>query len=581
MAFDVDAYNFDEGQEEIVKYYTADFETTTDPNDCRVWAYCICNIDDINDLTYGNDISDFIIWCWKNPRTRIYFHNLAFDGSFIIDYLERNGWKWTNNKEEYGAFTYSTLISDMNLVYSITLHINKCDNVTLYDSYKIIPLSISDMARAYKLDIQKETLDYEAYREKGHILTEEEKIYISHDVQIAAKVLKLFLDNNLKKMTAGSNALSNYKSTIGTAKAFRTFYPVISKDKDEFLRAAYRGGFTYVNPKFAGKEINNGIVLDVNSLYPSVMYGCDGQVMPYGEPEWFDGKYDEKYKESYPLWIASVNCYFKVKENHIPSIQLKHNHMFSSNEYITDSQTVITFCLTNVDWELMQQQYDIFYIKWNGGFMFKANNYMFKDYIDYWINEKNTATIEGNAGKRQIAKLMLNSLYGKFATRMNVVSRRPILENDVIRYVDLPEEEKEPVYLPVGIFVTSYARYKTITAAQFLYDRFIYADTDSLHLIDTELPTNLDIDNVKLGAWKHESTFDRAKFLRQKCYIEHEIGSDNITVHVAGMPKNMHSQVTFDNFKLGAEYDGKLYQHRVNGGIVLAPDKMVIRDTLL
>lgn len=24
--------------------YTADFETTTDPNDCRVWAYGICEI---------------------------------------------------------------------------------------------------------------------------------------------------------------------------------------------------------------------------------------------------------------------------------------------------------------------------------------------------------------------------------------------------------------------------------------------------------------------------------------------------------------------------------------------------------
>ena len=63
MAFNVDDYNFDERQENILKYYTADFETTTDPNDCRVWAYCLCDIDDIENVIYGNSIEKFIDWC--------------------------------------------------------------------------------------------------------------------------------------------------------------------------------------------------------------------------------------------------------------------------------------------------------------------------------------------------------------------------------------------------------------------------------------------------------------------------------------------------------------------------------------
>ena len=36
---------------------------------------------------------------------------------------------------------------------------------------------------------------------------------------------------------------------------------------------------------------------------------------------------------------------------------------------------------------------------------------MFKKYIDYWINEKIEGQKEGSAARRQIAKLMLNSLY--------------------------------------------------------------------------------------------------------------------------------------------------------------------------
>ena len=39
-----------------MKCFTADFETTTDINDCRVWAYAICEIGNIDNFQYGNDI---------------------------------------------------------------------------------------------------------------------------------------------------------------------------------------------------------------------------------------------------------------------------------------------------------------------------------------------------------------------------------------------------------------------------------------------------------------------------------------------------------------------------------------------
>ena len=45
------------------------------------------------------------------------------------------------------------------------------------------------------------------------------------------------------------------------------------------------------------------------------------------------------------------------------------------------------------------------------GYKFKAIKGLFNNYIDYWMNEKINAGKEGNGAKRQIAKLMLNSLY--------------------------------------------------------------------------------------------------------------------------------------------------------------------------
>ena len=51
----------------------------------------------------------------------------------------------------------------------------------------------------------------------------------------------------------------------------------------------------------------------------------------------------------------------------------------------------------------------------------------FKEYIDKWISRKNNATIEKNYGQRTLAKLMLNSLYGKFATKLETKSKFPYL----------------------------------------------------------------------------------------------------------------------------------------------------------
>ena len=554
--------------------YTADFETTTDPNDCRVWAYAVCDIKNTDFVIYGNSISDFIKWVMAASNCQIYFHNLGFDGAFIMDYLERNGWTWIDSFDKVAYHTYMTLISDMNQLYSITLYFTPHVHSRIYDSLKVIPLSVKQMAKAYGLDEGKGELDYEAYREVGHELTEEEKDYIRRDVQITAKVLAEFIDEGLTKMTAGSNALYHYKKMLGGHKNFRRVYPMLDKKDDEFLRKAYKGGFTYVNPKFQGKMIDEGIVFDVNSLYPSVMAACDGQILPLGTPTWFDGEY--VYDRWFPLWIALITFEFDIKKDHIPCIQIKGNFRYKQTEYLEHSDLEVTLCLSSVDWELINMQYDVKNVRWFGGYKFQANPYQFKRYVDRWVQEKNKATLEGNAGKRQIAKLMLNSLYGKFATRIEVCSRKPVIENDVLHYVSLEPETRDPVYLPVGVFITAYARYKTITAAQSVYDRFVYADTDSLHLIGTDIPDNLDVDNVRLGAWKHESTFTRAKFLRQKCYVEEINGILN--VHVAGMPYNVHEQITFDNFELETEYEGKLYQKHVPGGIVLVPGPIKLRS---
>lgn len=563
------------GEEEL-KTYTADFETTTELDDCRVWAWAICDVADTNNVIYGNSIETFFSVIAALPDCKIYFHNLAFDISFMFDFMLKNGYAWEEGRFPKYDKGFTTVISDMNQVYSMRVNMGHGHSVTFWDSLKVIPLSIANEAKAFGLEIGKGDLDYTAKREVGHVITDEEKEYIRRDVVIDAQALAIVFESGLNKMTIGSCALSNYKKLIGGEKGFRYHFPKLSKVEDEFIRMAYRGGFTYVNPKYAGRLMGEGMSFDVNSLYPSVMAATDGQLLPYGYPKQFGGSPFDHVDYDYPLWVAQVSCEFAIKGNHIPCIQLKHNTRFMPTEYITKSDGVVTLTITNVDWELICAQYDITVVQWHGGYVFHASTNLFKRYVDKWVKAKNDATLEGNKGKRQIAKLMLNSLYGKFATMLEVRSRRPELnEEQAVRYVDLEPTERDPVYLPVGVFITSWARYKTITTAQSCGDRFVYSDTDSVKVLGLD-PIDIDIDDVRLGAWKDEGHFKHIKALRAKTYVTEY--DDGLEVHVAGMPSRCHSQVTFDNFKLGAVYHGKLYQKRVAGGIVLVEDDFQIRE---
>ena len=55
---------------------------------------------------------------------------------------------------------------------------------------------------------------------------------------------------------------------------------------------------------------------------------------------------------------------------------------------------------------------------------------MMEKYIDYQNEKKIQAGKEGNKGKRAIAKMQLNSLYGKFAKSTRIKSKYPIMGED-------------------------------------------------------------------------------------------------------------------------------------------------------
>ena len=231
--------------------------------------------------------------------------------------------------------------------------------------------------------------------------------------------------------------------------------------------------------------------------------------LPFGYPEYFDGQYKED--KIYNLYIQKFICSFEIKKNKIPTIQIKGSMSFIPNEYLESSNhELVELTLTNIDLEMFKKHYNIYNIKYVCGWKFKSISGMFKDYIDKWISRKNKATIEKNKGQRTLAKLMLNSLYGKFATTLEVQSKIPYLdEQGIVKYKLSEKEEKEGLYLPVASFITAYARELTIETSQKIKeysinkygkDMYIYSDTDSIKTLlpVDELKQFCNIDDVEL-----------------------------------------------------------------------------------
>lgn len=256
-----------------MKKFTADFETSTWLKDeSFVWAWALCEIGKPNNLRIGNTIESFFETITKEYNPVILFHNLKFDGEFILYYLLTHGFTYCEKLERKDK-TFSTLISDMGLFYQIEVYLkvtpSKTRKVTFLDSLKVINQSVEQIAKTFNLEESKLVIDYNAPREYGHKLTDEEKAYIKNDVVIVAKAMDYLYSMGLTKMTAGSNALFEYKN-IMTTKKFDKLFPKLTYECDKDIRQAYKGGFTYLNTKYEGIDVEEGEVLDVNSLYPSV-----------------------------------------------------------------------------------------------------------------------------------------------------------------------------------------------------------------------------------------------------------------------------------------------------------------------
>lgn len=575
------------------RYFVADFETTVykGQKSTEVWASACVEIGTEDVHIFHSIVEQFDYFFSLNSHLIVYFHNLKFDGSFMLSYflldlgLEQATQKISDACDDIefiepkymhnGTFSYS--ISSLGQWYRIIIK-NNDRVIEIRDSLKLLPFSVEKIGKSFKTKHKKLSMEYTGFRYPGCEISEEEQKYIANDVLVIKEAIEIMFTEGHKRLTIGSCCLAEYKKIMG--KTYNRFFPNmydVELDKcycaetaGHYIKKSYHGGWCYLADGKERKIYKNGTTADVNSLYPSMMHSESGNMYPIGEPTFWSGNYiPDIALDGTHYYFLRIKTRFYLKDGKLPFIQLKGNFGYKPTEmlktsdiynpedgkyyasyYDIDGNYVDSICeltMTMTDFRLLCDHYDLKDFEILDGCYFSGAIGIFDEYINKYREIKMNST----GAQRELAKLFLNNLYGKMASSTTSNFKIAHLKEDkTIGFYTQLDNSKEPGYIPVGSAITSYSRNFTIRAAQANYygpDKpgFIYADTDSIHCdLPPEDMRGITFHDAEFCKWKAESRWDIGYFLRQKSYIEH-ITHENLqpvenpyyNIKCAGMPE--------------------------------------------
>lgn len=501
------------------KIYYADFETTR-PNEVgkvQVYIWVIL----AGDKVYkGRKINTFIKLLKSFKNAIIFFHNLKYDFSYIHHYLIEN------NIE-------CKVLEKSEVIYSA-----KFFNVELRDSMNFLPMSLDDVGKNYCVKYKKGSIDYEVPYD--HYATKKEIDYCVLDCRVLEEGMTIYMEN-LEKILIDAKATNSakkvWKKLTNAGVSFEAFRelsdfdlvcPKTTQAEYNLYRQAYRGGYVYSRPCGI---VSNVQMIDCNSMYP---YMYSTIPMPYGTG--YTCK-TEKELNHFKFYIIGISIKFELKEGYIPIIGGSFGR-FGNIEYRSSSNGEFEYLVvSNKDFELIKLFYNCEYnYVWGVGFDTKEK--FFKKYADTFIEVKN----KEKGIKRAVAKVLLNSPYGKLAENGVEETYEYIIEEGTVKRVitGYKLEEERFQYLPMAIAITSAARYYLLTTALSIgFDKVYYMDTDSIKFFD--MPVSFKFDPNILGAWKDEGKAVLFKTISPKKYGYYD--GNTINFKCAGFPQKTLEKV--------------------------------------
>lgn len=214
---------------------------------------------------------------------------------------------------------------------------------------------------------------------------------------------------------------------------------VLTKNETRFVRDALRGGRTdkranWVELTEERRILGDRIVyVDFKSLYPSVQkHDIHGTHFPIGQPEWFPNREIEVNNDSLHRLMGDLTGFLRVTT--VPCKYVTHPTLHqlrqlspdekaglsepdSSKKLVFSNEPAVaqTYAWPELLEAMDSGEVEVTHL--HEALRFRKGTQVFDDYVAFFFRLKEHAERTGNKGLRALAKLLLNSLWGKLGQR--------------------------------------------------------------------------------------------------------------------------------------------------------------------
>jgi hypothetical protein len=444
------------------------------------------------------------------------YNGSGFDFYFLIDQLTALNIEVSNlilSNGKLMSFTYG----DNNKVFDLCLFLTSSLDKACKDFNTLNRKTSFDHNKIKSwVDVETHRGEVEPYH-KNDVMALKELFEIFNDM-----MYNLFQANITTYLSAGHMAYN-----LWTSETNDLYIELPDQEKYNFVKKATFGGRCYPQQKEFksstfenirnvenGKDLYKTLIqsndfifnADASSLYPASMRGfelCD-VAYPTGESRWSDKPFVEWNKGKVGFYEVNFTCPRNITVPILPRKKLIGGKPLGI-EWSLEQGTGI---FTSIDLQnAISMGYNIEFI--NKCLVWDKSESIFKGYVDKFYKIKEDAEKEGNEVKRNVAKLFLNSLYGKTLQKANSQTTKiinsvwefneflteynpenyTVLNDNKLLFVGSAKDFSTKITKPVqlGAFVTAYSRRIMLTYMKAIDPTlksivFTYTDTDSLHI---------------------------------------------------------------------------------------------------
>lgn len=392
---------------------------------------------------------------------------------------------------------------------------------------------------------------------------------------------------------------------------YRKLMNMLTLTPQEYLlaRNAFAGGFTHANCQMVGGTLENVTSFDFSSSYPACMV-LDYFPMSRGRLEKVEDEqqfrklcsmycviadvtfHGLKPRIDYEFYISKSKCrdfaMIDVEDPKTGKIIRKPNAVFDNGRVVEAEK--FTISITEIDFDIIDKVYEFDYIEIGICYTYTRGRLpsdLVRIAAELYYGKTALKGVKGVEKEYLLQKEDLNSIYGMMVTDI----MRTIFEYDEDWKDPQQPDVKEKIeeynksfsrftFFPHGIYITAHARRRLWSGILSCGHDYIYADTDSIKIINAEshmdyikkynesvcqalkkaaayhdiklnrlFPKTIKGEEKPLGYWDFDGFYNRFKTMGAKRYMrEHD---DELEITIAGV-----------NPKRGAAYLSEKYGKR-------------------